>query len=63
MKKPFLVLVFLLMILSLACKVPNLNRDEENDVEEPTSVIEVQPTAEEILNPTETYYFPWPGRR
>jgi hypothetical protein len=58
MKKPFLVLVFLLMILSLACKVPNLNRDEENDVEEPTSVIEVQPTAEEILNPTETYYSP-----
>ncbi len=57
MKKPFLILIFSLMILSLACKIPSLRSEESDEAEEPT-VIEVQPTEAEILNPTETYYSP-----
>jgi hypothetical protein len=57
MKKPFFMLIFLLMILSLACSLPNIKNEEPNAIEEKIEE-KIHPTAAEVLNPTATYYSP-----
>ncbi len=57
MKKPFLMLVFLLMILALACKLPN-NKDDGAKAIEEKLTSKVAPTAVVVLDPTATVYFP-----
>ena len=57
MKKPFLVFIFLLIILSLACKLPNSKNDGASNIEK-TLANKVSPTAAEVLDPTATVYSP-----
>lgn len=57
MKKPFLSLLFLLIFLSIACGLPFNNKEQINDIEEPTEMI-VQPTEGLVVIPTQTVYSP-----
>lgn len=57
MKKPFFMLVFLFILLSLACTLPGSNGDGINNIEA-TLANKILPTAAETLSPTETVYSP-----
>lgn len=57
MKKPFYVLLFLLLLLSFACSLP-INKDNELDNIVEPSVNVIQPTQAVVANPTQTVYFP-----
>lgn len=56
MKRPFLVLIVLMLLLSLACSIPGKNRSEE--VEAEVTVETTSPTQAVAENPTETVYSP-----
>lgn len=57
MKKPFSVLLFFFILLSLACSLPINLGNESHDIEEP-SVNVIQPTETIVINPTQTFYSP-----
>lgn len=56
MKRPFLVLIFLMLLLSLACSIPGKNQPE--DIEGEVTVETTSPTQAVAVNPTQTVYSP-----
>jgi hypothetical protein len=56
MKRPFLILIVLMLLLSFACSLPG--REQTEDVEEIATISISLPTQLAVENPTETVYYP-----